>query len=468
MFVYLLTRSRWAATLLLAVIGVLLADHAFAVSTTDVIEAFKYTYGSDRLIYLASQEVVLWRILSRRPKPVGGRGQWILPFQTQDAGVWVGHAEGGAKTTRRAQPDTAEMTFSLQEFHGIWDISWKMLQDARKDEYSFARAIDFMDQSMRRRVFRLLNADLLGSGVGELGILSAADNQTTITVRSLPLAAQGMIVDLMDASDNTTALAAARTVTAVDVQNRTITFSGAAPAGTAAGDYFNIADSNVSATVTNHLIGIRAWIDSANPAAIVGNIGGTNRSTAGNEWAQASELGNSGTNRPLTEDLLLQGHDLVRERGGAEIDHYLSNLPLLRRYHGQLREDVFFALGSISPLGDGVGLGRAEGSMQKQEGNSGEPSNATGKTPYKFSGIPWHAEPYMDANTILGFASEHYFIGHGENEVPQPLSEIFGDDMTPFFTTTGNTTFEVVSYWQGELLCDNPMAGIKWADIAES
>src|SRR5262245_33308504 len=129
-------------------------------ATTDVVNLFKYTYGSERMQYLAAQEIVLWRILSRKQTPMGGRGQWILPVQIRNTGVWVGHLEGGAKTTRRAQPSSTEATFSLQEFHGIWDVSWKMLQDSRKDEFAFARAIDFLDSSFRRRTFRLLNADL--------------------------------------------------------------------------------------------------------------------------------------------------------------------------------------------------------------------------------------------------------------------------------------------------------------------
>src|SRR5258706_12087861 len=165
---------RWCGLILLALLALVLwPSAAHAASTTDVIQMFRYTYGAERLIYLAAQEIVLWRILQRKKTPVGGRGQWILPIQKSNAGIWVGHAEGGAKTTRRAQPATMEATFSLQEFHGVWDLSWKMLQDARKDEFSFARAIDFMDESFKRRVFRLLNADLLGTGLGELAIISS-------------------------------------------------------------------------------------------------------------------------------------------------------------------------------------------------------------------------------------------------------------------------------------------------------
>lgn len=454
----------WTRTILVALLAVLLTPHlAHAAITTDVTQMFRYTYADiDRLVYLAAQEIVMWRIFSRKQTPVGGRGQWILPIQTKNAGVFRGNTEGGSKTTRRSQPGTMEATFGLQEFHGVWDISWKMLQDARKSEYAFARAIDFMDESFKRRTFRQLNADLLGTGLGELAILpSAQDGTVTPTVRALPLVDQGMIVDLMSSADNDTKIAAARTVTDIDVPNRTITIDGANIAGSSAGDYFTIADSVSVATGSLHTNGIRAWINSANPAAVVGNLGNIDRAAAGNKIWQGTLLSNGGVLRPMTEDLLLTGLDTTRERGGAIVDGFMSNLPLIRRYHETLRNDTYFALNAIEAMGKNVGTGRDTKAMDDGE-------NSEGSTPYQFSGIPWFAEMFFDANKLIGFSKDHFFIGHGENEVPQPLSEVFGDDMTPFFTTTDNTTFEVVSYWQGELLCDNPPASFQISDLAEN
>jgi len=428
-------------------------------ATTDVVNLFKYTYGTDRMLYLAAQEVVLWRILSKQMTPVGGRGQWILPVQKNNAGVMVGNLEGGAKTTRRAQPSSTEASFALQEFHYIWDISWKMLQDARKDEYSFARAVDFMDSAMKRRMFRLLNADVCGYGHGELGIISAAqDSVTAIPVRSLPFTDLGLLIDFMNHSDDNSTFYTAAAVTGINVAGRTVTTASTAT-GTSAGDYLTVADS-VRTAGSLHTNGILNWADNANPSAVVGNLGGINRSTAGNEWWQATRLDNSGTLRPLTEDLMLQGMDNCRERGGTVITDLISNLNIIRRYHESLRADTFFALTAVKEFGGKVGVGRDAEAMK-----SGE--NSEGETIYEFSGIPWRAEMFLDANKIVGLNREHIFIGHGENEVPRPLSEIF-DDMVPFFTSTANTTFEVVGYWQGEMLCDAPTALVLYADIAES
>jgi len=425
-------------------------------STTDVIEAMKYTYGVDQVLYLLNQEIVTWNMFQKLKKPLGGRGQFIMPIMVKNPGSWSGLAEGGSLPSN-LNPDTTEATFALQEFAGLYNMSWKLLQDARNSKFAFLTALKMMEQGFRRRVLKLINGDLLSDGLGKLAVMPAADNQTTITVNALPGVDLGMTVDLIDASDNDADLAASRTVSAVDVVNRTITISGSAPSGTAAGDFFCIENTTKSGAIyhTNGLLGI---IDDANPPN--GNFGNINRSTAGNEFWESVVLDNSGTNRALTEDLMMQLEDSVREKGGASLNSYVSNLAIIRRYHELLREDVFFAVSSPKGLDTGAGLGRTGQAQQK--GKEG----GTGKTIYRFSGQPWHVDPYFAANTIIGLDTKHFYIGHGENAVPRPVSEIF--DGTPFFRQTTSTTFEVAWYWQGQLLSDNPAAGAKIEDVAES
>ena len=422
-------------------------------STTDVIEAMKYTYGVDQVLYLLNEEVVTWNMFQKMKKPLGGRGQFIMPIMVKNPGAWTGITEGGALPSN-LNPDTAEATFSLQEYTGLYNMSWKLLQDARNSKFAFQTALKMMEQGFRRRVLKLINADFISDGLGKLATLPAADDQTTITVDALPSVDVGMVVDVMD-TDNNTKHGNSLTVTAVDVVNRTITLSGA-PSGTAASDYVVIQDT-VSSSASLHTNGLLGIIDDANPPNA--NFGGINRSTAGNEYWESAVLANSGTNRALTEDLMLQLEDLVREKGGAKLNAYMSNLAIIRRYHELLKDDVFYSMSSPKAL-DGGGLGRKGGSGQK--GKKG----GDGRSIYKFSGKPWHIEPYFAANTIVGMDTEHFYIGHGENAAPRPVSEIF--DGTPFFRQTSNATFEVAWYWQGQLLSDNPAAGAKIEDVAEA
>jgi hypothetical protein len=426
-------------------------------STTDVIEALKYTYGVDQVLYLVNQEVVCWNMFQKMAKPVGGRGQFIMPIMVQNPGAWKGLAEGGALPSN-LDPDTTEAAFSIQEFAGLYNMSWKLLQDARNSKFAFQTALKMMEAGFRRRVLKLINADLLSDGLGKLGVLPAADDQATITVNALPSVDIGMVVDVMDSGDNNTKHGNSLTVTAIDAPNRTVTLSGA-PSGTAAGDYL-VTEDTVATSYSYHTNGLLGIIDNGNPPSPKGNFGGINRSTAGNEFWQSVVLSNSGTNRALTEDLMMQLEDSVREKGGASLNSYISNLAIVRRYHDLLREDTYFAMGSPKPFDGNVGVGRDGGAQQK--GKDG----GDGRTIYRFSGNPWHVDPYFAANTIIGLDTKHFYIGHGENATPRPVSEIF--DNTPFFRQTSNTTFEVAWYWQGDLLSDNPAAGAKIEDVAES
>lgn len=424
-----------------------------ATTTTNIIEGLKYTYGVNKVLYMFNSESPTWAMLSKVKKPMGGRGQFIMPIVVQNPGAFKGIVEGGALPSALA-PDTAEATFSLQEYVGLYDMSWKLIQDSSKDKFAFQQVLQFMEDGFRKRILRNLNSDLISDGRGALAFLPAADNTSPITVSALPRAETGMVVDVMATSDDDTKRADSVTVTGVDTQARTIKTSGN-PSSTAAGDYFVIEDTcDVSVTTTSlHSNGLLGVIDSSNPASVVGNYGNINRSTAGNEYWVPIELGNGGSNRPLTEDLLLQLQDGVREKGGGMLNAYLSNLAILRRYHEVLAGERYFALSKPGTLSGGIGR------VEKEPAEDG-------LTPYEFSGVPWYADPFFDPNVVVGLDTSHFFIGVGDNDVPRPISEVF--DNIPFFRQTTNATFEVAWYYQMELLSDCVTAGGKVTDVAES
>jgi hypothetical protein len=421
-----------------------------ATTTTNIINAMRYTYGVNKVLYLFNQESPTWNMLSKVKKPMGGRGQFIMPIKTTNPGTFKGIAEGGALPTALA-PATTEATFALREYVGLYDMSWKVIQDSRTDKFAFQQALQFMEDGFRTRILRNLNSDLIGDGRGALAYLPAASNTSPISVSALPRLETGQVVDIVATSDNATLRLNGVAVTGVDVQARTVK-TASNPSGTAAGDYFVITGT-VSGGTSFHTHGLLGVVDSANPAAVIGNYGGINRSTAGNEFWIAYKDSNSGTNRPLTEDILLKLQDGVREKGGGLLKAYISNLAILRRYHEILAGERFFALSAPGVIDGGIGR------------KNYKPSD-DGSTPYEFSGIPWHADPYFDPNVVVGLDTDHFFVGVGDNETPQPISEVF--DNVPFFRQTANATFEVAWYYQMQLLSDNPAAGGKVVDVAES
>lgn len=431
-------------------------------STTDVIEALRYTYQDDaRILYLFNKEVPLWNVLSKKKAALGGRGQFLMPIMVKNPGAWKGTTQGGAFPTA-LDPDTAEASWSLQEFAGTYSVSFKLIQDARNSKFAFEQAVSMMDDGVQRRIFRLINADFLGYGRGELAILGAADNVDPITSRFLPRAEVGMVVDFMDATDDDTKLLDSRTITAVDPIARTVTL-GTNAAGTAAGDYITWEDtSDISVnSKALHMFGLLQLIEDVGPgtagnavlSTVVNDPGGIDRDTAGNEYWKSVVLGNSGTNRALTEDLLLQAEDAVIEKGGGRLTNWFSNRAIGRRYHEILRADTITSVGAPGPVKGGYG--RPDGGITGEDG----------KSPYEFSGVAWHFDPFFEANVVVGIDKKHFFVGHGESEMPQPVSKLFN---VPFFTNTANTAYDVRWYWQGQLITDNPACGVKVEDIAES
>ena len=421
-------------------------------ATTDITQALRYTYfPGTRILRLANEESPTFRLLSRKKAPMGGRGQFLLPISTQNAGAWTGAAQNGTWPTA-LDPATTEASFSLQEFLGVYKVTMKLLQDARNDKFAFQQVIKFMDEGFKARFMKMLNADLISNGLGKLAILPAADDETTVTVEAVPSCEKGQVVDVMDDTDNNAKLEDSATVSAVDPTALTVTLSGA-PAGTAAGDYIVIQDTVATAYSyhTNGLIGI---IDDADPPAPVGDYGGIDRTTAGTEYWESYVLSNGGTNRSFTEDLGLQAADGMRERANAQAKVYLSNLKIGRRYHEILRAESYYALGSNPSVLSG-GLGRPGGKPPED-----------GKSPYKFSDMAWHFDPYFEANTIVILDPEHFFIGYGENELPMPVSKLF--DTGGLFTETTTSALDVRWYYQAELLSDNPGAGAKIEDVAEA
>lgn len=426
-------------------------------TTTAVLESLKYGYGVNRVLYLFNQESVVFNILSRVKKPVAGRGQFIMPIMVQNPGAFTGIVEGGTLPTP-LDADTTEATFSLQEYVATYNVTWKLIQDSRSDKFAFQQAVTMLDEGLRRRVFRNLDSDLKDNGKGRLAVLSGVDAAGAIvTSKFLPRCEKGMVVDVMDVDDDNTPIATARTVDAVDPIARTVDLSGADLAGEAAGDYLVIQNTtDVSQNNSLHTHGLLGIIDDANPAAVVGNYGGLTRT--GNGFWQALVKDNSGTNRPLTEDLLLQALDGAREKGGGKTSHIISNLAIVRRYHEMLAAERYFSLSQPGAIGGGIG--------RKSGMANGDDDKGDGKTPYEFSGIPWHVDPYFENNTIVGLDADHFFLGTGENDVPRPISEIFED--VPFFKQTTSATFEVNWYYQCELLCDAPSTAWKIEDVAES
>jgi hypothetical protein len=425
-----------------------------AATTANVVEALKYTYLTpQRVRYLFNDESVTREIIGSNTEREDGRGKLIMPVTVNNPTAFRGVAEGGDIPAAR-DPDTDEAVWEIVEYVGVYSTTWKLLDQAKRNEAAFVKVTSWLGDSLRRHMMRMLNADLMSNGLGKLFTLPSAQDSTTPTCSEVPSVSPGMVIDVMESSDNNTKRANSVSVDAVNPITKVVTLSGAI-SGSSADDYGTIEDT-VTSTTSLHSHGLLGIIDDADPPASKGDFGSIDRGTAGNEYWESSVLDNGGTARSLTEDLLIQGFDNARLKGGGRITHLLSNQAIARRYHDLLSTDRFIAMG-FNDGGMSGGVGRK---------NIGKGPNSTGKTVYDFGGVPWHVDPYFAANTMVGINKADFSLGIGMHDAPRPVDEWF--DGVEFFKRTTTTTFSVEFYYLMELLCSNPAAQVKWEDIAES
>ncbi len=136
-----------------------------------------------------------------------------------------------SENTPLPQPGNEGFTYitePLKYHYGLFNITGQLLKASESNEGAFKRALTVEMQGTTDALKRKLNIDAYGSGDGALGIVNGNQNAvTTITLESTINFQVGEIVDVYDIS-GAAYLANARTVTAVDRTNLTVTISGAA------------------------------------------------------------------------------------------------------------------------------------------------------------------------------------------------------------------------------------------------
>lgn len=165
----------------------------------------------------------------------------------------------------------------LRYHYGLFNITGPLLKASESNEGAFKRALTVETQGTTDSLKRKINIDAYRTGDGSLATIRTAATTATFDVDSTINFAVGEIVDVYDIS-GTAWLAAARTVTAVDRTNRTVTVSGANVA-VEVGDLLVRASSDSTTGVPNNdfnatINGLEKIVDSTgilhglNPATV--------------------------------------------------------------------------------------------------------------------------------------------------------------------------------------------------------
>jgi len=170
-----------------------------------------------------------------------------------------------------------------------------------------------------------------GSGTGALGVASGATPAAPVPVSAARLFQVGAVVDTQTGTtvDNTGLV-----ISAIDVAGNTVTFTTTPGTALADGDIIVRKGSGVAASGNRELTGLAAIVSDS---GTLYNID----PTAEPEW-KASVDSNSGTNRALSESLMINMVDSIRTKGGSTT-LILQSLGVRRAYFNllsQLRQTV--------------------------------------------------------------------------------------------------------------------------------
>lgn len=195
----------------------------------------------------------------------------------------------------------ASARVSLAYLYGAVRLSGQTMELAKTNAQAFASVLDQEMEGLNTDVSKDMNRQVFGTSVGALGVATGAYVNTTIPMTNTQYMEVGMVVDVYD-STGVTNRGTARNVTAVN-PGVSIVVDGANIAAGAVGDIVVRTGS-----LNRETIGLQQ---------IVSNTGTLyNIDPAVEAKWKATVNANGGTNRALSESLMIRMVDDVRTQGG--------------------------------------------------------------------------------------------------------------------------------------------------------
>lgn len=251
---------------------------------------------------------------------VGGKYVTFPIHVSRNPGIGARN-EGEALPTSGNQ-GTLSARISLKYLYGAVRLNGQTFKLAKTNSQAFISAVDLELQGLKRDLATDLNRQVYAPARGDVAQITAAVTAATFTIKFNTWLQIGMLVDVMDTTGVTNKGVTSRTVTAITAT--TVTVSGANIA-------VIIGDILVRAGSANREITGLADIVQASGALF--NITDA-------VWT-ANVDANGGVNRALSEGLMINMNDLIRQRGGS-VSVIFANLGVRRAYFNLLSQQRRF------------------------------------------------------------------------------------------------------------------------------
>lgn len=276
--------------------------------------AFDYTAAGNILkeVYLpALQELLnnatpLLATMEKEITPVEG-GNFVIALHTgRNSAAAIARAEGGTLPTA-GQQSYKRAIVPVKQLYSRIEVSGKAIAATRSNKGAFLKALESEMKYVMVDTKRQLNRQLNGDGTGALAYWTGADDTSGTNVDdsfgngTTYLPSGATTLDLIDATDNSTALGTDIVVTrgTVSATSTAITWTGTV-SGSASGDYLVF-----PGTIGKEMVGIKAVISDGNPA-ILGAGGLHGLPVASNPDWKAFVLGSDSAKQDLSFPLIQQ------------------------------------------------------------------------------------------------------------------------------------------------------------------
>lgn len=273
---------------------------------SDTVTLKRIEKSSEGVTHEVGGKYVTFPIRTKRNHGIGARGEMeALPI------------------ARKQSYETARV--GLKYLYGSLELSGQTFELADKNFQAFASALDEEMKGLRQSLSKDVNRQTYGTNEGKLATATAIGTTTTFVVANAgaQYLEEGMFIDIYQTGGTSRVADVEITGISEGASNTTVTFAPAASGATAVGDYITRDNS-----YNKELTGFGQII---NNSGTLYNIDSSNVPV----W-KSTVNANGGTNRALSEGLMIKLVDDIRKKGGGTPTVFFSNLGVRRSYFNLL------------------------------------------------------------------------------------------------------------------------------------
>ena len=250
-------------------------------------------------------------------------------------------ADGGPSLPTPQSQTYIELIIGYAHNYGTVRVTHPVIQASRNDRGSFIRAIGSEMDGIRRDLRNDVNRQLFGDGTGAIAACTAADDGGgVLTVSAGHKMKIGMVIEAFDAKTGGSQHDEDMTVSAVNTSGTAVTVTGTSTA--VADDDYLFRKGNRG----NEMMGLLGIVDDGTYAS---TLQGIVRATYP-EW-NSTVLGNSGTARGISEDLLDNALLQSEENSESEISLMITSSTQWRKIGQMMTPDRRYSTGMDLPGG---------------------------------------------------------------------------------------------------------------------